>query len=622
MKAVINHKGFDLKESKKLKPFLEIANHFAKKWGRKVILDIPHGKTVNPFEPADSGKTVRVHFLSNAISRYHAPSDWAQPSQLKNIFGFILPEEGGENSASPTYDCIGHLLPFRSSSNKFIYSNETIVAQVVENHLFILFDLSHKPWEGDKPVFWEILERATRYIALSGEYMASLARRELPEVYIQSKRSILAKKEKILRDFSRLSGFWPITNELEARRLFEGALKDRVKLESEITALGREDQITRELIETFKEREALHDKELEEEFDALLDREEVWGIKINTDTIVVYTKPIKHIRIYEHNAERRETLLSQFEITISMELVSSGAQYDNPQIKETPDGWRSQFWHPGHQHLHCRGPYIVDVINKALADRDVRAMIHYALAYLSLDRREPISRVDLGATPTPYEPKPFYENDEKKNEAREAYIKLVKKYTSRARIKILEQDLAEINRKAKEKRTALLNIRNVTETLRVKLNFLCHLSASLKADSELADILALKSLSFLEIGSDFIWLVFGPGRGFGKSRNIWFNEELRLAVRMKDEKVQITNTPNQKSAFLEDRVCVNVSKRYLEAVSSSSIKRAFWRGRVGQLVCAVFKFLRGSNSGIRDLTGVKPFSEKEIKKFIEEALNG
>ena len=140
-RASIQYEGFGRSESEKLKPFLFISHHFAKLWGKNVVLDAPHGAEVS-YDTDDQQNAIHIHFFSAPIGAANKRTEY-----LSHVFHFELSargltiehEEGSSPRVSSGDDVAAFLsvpLLYFDGEGKSIYSVEGHrIAGVFGNHI-------------------------------------------------------------------------------------------------------------------------------------------------------------------------------------------------------------------------------------------------------------------------------------------------------------------------------------------------------------------------------------------------------------------------------------------------------------------------------------------------------
>ena len=232
MRATIEYAGFDQEESLKLKPFLRIADYFATRWNKAVVLNAPHGET-QPFETNDEAKRAYIHFFSRAPEG-DFPFGTAPVGYEKELFGFDLSckdlivesDEFGSRVVASGND-VGARLKTGGYYSKIRSPEGIVAAQIAKNHIYILFDLAHRPWEGAEPLFWEILERAETHLEPQEDDAYNFLALSIT-AHTKMRAKTVAEKDAILPQFAKLSRFlieeeWKRANrELEEKRRAQG----------------------------------------------------------------------------------------------------------------------------------------------------------------------------------------------------------------------------------------------------------------------------------------------------------------------------------------------------------------------------------------------------------------
>lgn len=625
MKARIQSEGFDSLESSKLKPFLDIADYFGRKWGRQVVLNVPHGQ-VQSFETNDEATIVYVHFFSFPP----APTVLTQTkNHAPQLFFLSLPKKVKASDAAANEEDMSLLLNTKfmgKTGSNFVRSPEGFpVAQIVKNHIYILFDLSHKPWEGAEPVFWEILERAAAFMEIGGDSIVSLA--SVLGAQEKMRAKIFGDKNKILYRFGAVARLLLEEQERKLYKDWEGEWKKLIDLEKELAGLSTRLQMLNDLMANPETEEKFSREYLKKEFESIHSFKNFWRMEVrDNNELHIFTRPIEHV---SSSGERR--LLSQYKIVIRPGPTSgrNGNKFSAITMQEY--GWIGPYYHPEESMkatvnrtaaMPCFGIQYAESIEKLLMDHEYLFLIEGLLHYLDSDNRIPASRFEGARSREIYTPQPAYISEYQRNQTFEAYMNFVLLFRKNMRRQALQNQVSQLESDTKQKRELLYDARRQCELLSVAAQFIRHYAEELPVIEELDEILNIPALINIRVGPDFIWLVFGPGKGKGPYCDVLFPGSFRVLLKPLEGKLSVWGRLNP-ATHPED----GFLKEYL--TSAGNFKHAiftfkgyedyFVRGLVGKALGLLYDVLRGQNIENLKLLGTE-ITEEMIKKYIKDKV--
>ncbi len=644
MKARICCKGFNPKESEKLKPFLYIGDHFAERWGRAVIFDAPHGCEM-PCPTESEGTSIHVHFFSAPPS--DNPDFKKAGDFIPFIFGgFTLPsrdlvirkekkEEEEEYFATEEHfatqvsgNDVAVFFKPREGYPTIGSSAKQPIAQVANNHIYILFDLSHRPWEGDETVLWEIFEMATPYLSL-GERDALTDLRRLTVAHEKSRSRLLKRKETFRNDFKKASC---CVLEKEHRKILSASRDEKsemINLEKELMELAIEIEMIKQILEDPEKDSEVSRETLSQEFDLIHAYKGLLGIKVEEGKLHIFTEPIEY--------SSGGVILSQFEIIINPghpdalhnAWEGNGAIISGIKMREW--GWRGPYAHPEgnisgtygkEPKCPCFGQDYLLSVKRVYIDQDYKVLIALLLHYLDSDSRPPLVRPAKleaynseykGPSEEPYEPKPFYPAEEDRNKAREDYINFVKDTKGSDRKNKFEEMCRKKEAIEVEKTNKLIEIRKSCSCLSAKADFIRSYLDKLPLEEELEKIFNLPALNNMKIGSDFVWCVFGPAKGRGRLAEVWFGETIRVLIMISSGVISIFSNSLPKNGLLLD------SLKYPVRIKKS-MKLCRAKGLYGTALIFLHDVLRGEEIGEKEVSELEKAVASSIEEFTAEKI--
>lgn len=618
MNARIQYEGFDREESKKLKSFLSIANHFARRWNKQIVLDAPHGQAeLVSLDTDDADKSVYLHFfcpvtdgdptptrLGYALELFHLKVPH-QDLVLSGSFPPAIPPSGNDVAAR-----------FISKRNKFATLNSPegrAVAQIAKNHVFILLDLAHRPWDGAGVVFWEILEAVDSYWNSENNNPERLM--FLLQAHEMTRSRTVSSKEELKEDFARVSGLILERERAESSADIARKRNAMFALEEELIEAAAQVEIVQEVLRG-KEAEEFSQERLLAEFEVILRYKRVLGLEVRGgDEICVYTRPIEHV---SSNGERK--MLSQYKIVIRpRETGRNGNILEAVKMAEW--GWLGSHHH---SESNIRGTYnqlpkgpcfgsaYVTSIQKSLLDHDYPVLIQELLHYLDSDSRSPDLRRPEEQSTEPYEEKPFYAAEHDRQGMALAYTELVRRHRGTLRKRILEEELVRARAVEQGKAEAFKKAREAMVLARYEAKFVEYMVNTLPAEEELDKVLAIPSLTSIIIGSKFIWLAFGPGKGVDRYKEVWFPGTFRVLVLPLEGILRIWGRrAATEDGLIKEQIDENGIHKHLTSLDSY-----FCRGRFGDALALIHDTLRGKEIPSQAAQGQEKTIEEMIRDFL------
>lgn len=603
MRARIEYKKFNKEESLKLKPFLPIADYFGRRWNRTVVLDAPHGEEESPFASGDEKKRAHIHFFCAPPGN---PSFYRETGFVKDFCGFPVPQEGLElkagNPICPVLvsgNDVAAKLPARQQTPTIHFlrsSRGEVVAQVAKNHLYILFDLAHRPWPAALPAFWEILEAATSYLKFGSEDQNLGVLISLHEM---TRAKTLKKKAAVFENFKALSTFLLEEECKETLQKREEKRIEMLNLEKEITRILLRTEFLNDILSKSEEDEEFSDGSLAAEFELIHGYKSFLGMEVRDEKneLHLFTKPIEHIG-YDENPR----MLSQYKIVLKLdELGRSGNTFTG--IKMAEWGWLGPYHHPeayindtfdAEPKSPCFGSQFVMSIEKSFLDYDCKVLIALLLHYLDSDSRLPVSRSSTQQTKEPYQEKPFYLSDFARNRTREKYIEFARRFKKAFRKKNLEEEILRLGRESIQKNSLWVEARKEFILLGIKSNFLRAYIDNLPLKEEFDAINGISALTVCHVGPNFIWLVFGPGKGKGLYENVLFPGTFRVLIKIPEARIDVLGCLSHlaEDGFLRNRLAGDSDLR-----QAWIIRKHFAKGLFGRGLVLLHNFLRGQELG-------------------------
>ncbi len=639
MRAEIRRDGFDEKESEKLKPFLEIAGHFAKRWKRIVYLDAPHGKTA-PHSTGDSDLAVYIHFFSAPTYQYDSQEAHSYKKTTKALFYFDLPAKNlkvhnGEGYYYIEGEDVALFLGSKQGYRGILSPESQSCAQTVSNHVYILFDLAHRPWVGDKLVFWEILERSAENLFENGAPSKNEAGEESSFDWMELKNGVLRQKNRLYKRFCLASKLLLNREEVSARKILESSREEMLKLEEEILNVRLRIETQEQLLKQTEAGSKDYKKRVKKEFELIHKFKGVRGIKVEGDLLTVFTSPVEHAykfmgALSTDVGETVKKTLSEYIITIRCDSLESNATYRSV-IFIAEHGWKSEFMHPERIDANladrCFGTgKLKTSVEKAISDRDVPAIVFFCLHYLDSDNRPASPRnINLGKETKQkpekeYEAKPFYENSGAKEAALWAYTRLIENNCLNPQKNRIKAAIAELQKQKNEITQKLKETRDLVFMMSQKTRFLQDYSERLPLRREFETAFNIKELVFMRIGSDFIWLIFSPGRGRGDYGKARFDEHVRILIKIETGSVYILNKPSAKEfAYVRDAADFR-SGDEAHVVCEEYLSGYLIAGKLGTAISVIFGWLRGIKIPKTAKQKNAVFKKKEILAFLKREL--
>lgn len=608
MGAKIMYDGFSHVESKKLEPFLGVASYFARRWNREVILDAPHGKAVG-YDTDDADSVIHIHFFS-------VPDVSDQPPQLgyiDKVFDFKVPPDGVEvkgagGNAMVSGNGLRARLRSRSGDEfKSIDCYEVInIAHVAKNHIFILLDLSHAPWPGATPVFWEICEQAAVYLEeIDFDLLESLT----------ASRELAATLETDTSDFVTALG---ALSRLPVEATYENIFREREtkreegeKLNGELMELGMEIDTLDELLSNPTFDEMLDPERIRDEFELIHRQQYVLGLRIEDDKLVVYTEPIVH-----YNTKGEARTLSQYKVAIIPEgnqLLSGGNSTQGVGFVEY--GWAGPFQHNDTNfsknresgkfaQAPCFGGILWPSIRKAFVDQDYPVLLALLLHFLDSDGRALRERLGDEQSKEQYVVEPFYESDEERERVCEQYVAFTKKYRGDYRGKYIRDAREKAYEERERKAKGFATVRSDAWLLSLKTAYLHRYLKDMDPTEQLKFLQDLPDLIACEVGPESLWAVFGPGEAKIHAKSVVLPQTLRVILRPAEPSMLVSGPGNRSE------------RQKLSSSHMPNAKTALRWGNLGMALQVLFKTLRG----LDDSMGVvsDEFSREVAAKILED----
>lgn len=634
-KARIRYKGFDRKESLKLRPLLPIAEIFAERLGKEIILDAPGGIEC-PNNTEDETTRRYVHILS--VPPYPTPPESSASVALpargyaSELFFFPVPVEGltieGTGSSAVVRGTdVGLRLKSRPDLAKLKSPEFRSVAQIAGNHLYILFNLAWRPWKGRDVSFWEILEWATVQPGFKSEENENETEILGSRLAVQKKMraSLLAKQEELFLSFVSFSRI-PVLRELERTHRAIAEKRPFIDIkEEEMSALRLKIELFQEVENRIELDETLSTSYLYEEFETIHRLRGLLGIEIRHNELHVFTEPIEHVRADER------AQLSQFHIAIDpANHMESGNTVGGIKMEEY--GWLGPFRHPDGAFTNanlsspCFGQQFVPSVRKAFYSDDFRLTIALLLHYLDSDSRAPVRRQTVIAEPDMYEAKPFYINEAHRKRTHDDFVAFVKQFRGKLRKQTIAAEIKELLEQEEKAIREWANIRKDFSFLCLKEKYLTKWCHDLSSRAEFDLLCNMPALMHMHIGHDFLWLIFGPGKGMENFARMWFPGVVRILIKPIDRKIIMWGENNSQERLLfppgyRDSTYKLFSEMgdMLKGWKNESF---FAKGLMGRGIEALYREIRGDKTALekQEPAPAKTVTEEELEVYLQNSV--
>lgn len=476
----------DPERLEKTKRFQHVLEYFAAVWNIHFAVDAPpRNVSVGPQESGE--RTVFVHFFNAPYA-----SEYPYFYILRSVFGFEVPMPGINSDEGGTYITrhdVGVMYAPTTTHNSIVSNPErSTIAEVANSHLYILFDLAYQEWDGDALVLSHILAAALPKI-FGGEAEAqALAREVLVKKRFHKRLETHFEREK----FATMAQA-PLTARVaEEEKLWLGAKSSvenfsRILIADGFSLMELEERLKQ--VERFADRPAA-----EQEFEKLLSWPSIKGIRIEGNSLAVYTKSLTM-----ENTQGQKFPIGEYKILITPESNPSDF---SQWVQAAEHGLRESYRHSaitGKAMTPCWGNVIKPELIKAFQQYDFMYAISDALAFLTVESTGALlNSWGPSSAPNPPDPRPFYLNEEdQKGECRK-YVDFIKRFRQRALENRIRKELGDmrvcLNRESKElfeaqaKRISHRNALQVFE--RCARNFPCEEEFSLLVG--LPDLVALE----------------------------------------------------------------------------------------------------------------------------------
>lgn len=628
MKATIEYEDFEFAESRKLRPFLRTARFFAERWQREVIINAPHGKTER-FTTRDGKEKIYIHFYSTY------PHKILMMGYAAMLFGFTVPTasmhiDGFGSGATVTGNDVGARLRDNKLYTQIRSPEGRVIAQVAENHIYITFDIAHRPWQGSQPVFWEILERATQILinkeVIPEENSPFAAFGKKLQLYNAMHDTLIQKKRIPPKSFDIFCRALLVKKYTSFRTEAHELRKKIKETERQLVASALQIEINTRLLKDPAYEKNFSKETIAEEFELIHTLKGVLGIKIVGDDLCVYTEPIRHIGdAYSAEPQRHPPVLGQYKIILNMLNLKRASNTFPEAIKIAKWGWRGPFDHPEATFKDsneqkpgapCFGATFVGSIEKALMDHDYATLIHLMLHYLDSDTRQATMR--NAADPHPYKKTDFYTPEYAKETACDDYVAYVKKFRETIRKENIRKAIQDgCDQERNQGKACAARRQELLFIEEGALPFLERHFNLLNTKQEWEILLAMPSLIAIEAGEKFIWLAFGPGQGAGAFNKSMFLGTFRIFVDIIQGNVRVygkrTAYPAEQDAFIGESV---ESDGKLNSVVFFEHLMAM--GYYGQACATIYDYIRGLSFGSRENEMIRESKRALIEKFLEE----
>lgn len=628
MKATIEYEGFEPAESRKLLPFLRTARFFAERWQREVIVNAPHGKTQR-FTTRDGKEKIYIHFYSTY------PHTIIMTGYAAELFGFSVPTwemhiEGQGRDATITGNDVGARIRDNKLYPTILSPEKRVIAQVAENHIYITFDIAHRPWEGSQPVFWEILERATQILVnkevIPQENSPFAAFGKKLHLYNKMHDILARKKRNAPESFETLCRAIIVKKYFSFRNEARELRKKIKETERQLIASAIQIEAHTRLLKDPGYEKKFSKETIAEEFDLIHNLKGVLGIQITGDDLCIYTEPIRYIGdAYSAEPQRHPPVLGQYKIILNMTNVKRSSNTFPEAIKIAKWGWRGPFDHPEitfkdsteqKPGAPCFGSTFVGSVEKTLTDHDYPTLIHLLLHYLDSDTRPaaPRNAVD----PHPYKKTDFYNTEYTRKRACDDYIAYVKKFRETIRKERIRKAIQDGCEQEKNQGKACAAHRQELFLIEQEaLPFLEWHFHQLNITLEWKTLIDMPSLINIEAGKNFIWLAFGPGHGAGSFNKSMFLGTFRIFVDIQKGNIRVYGKRTAYSA--EQDAFIGESVEADGKLNSVTIfEHMLVMGYYGQACATIYDYVRGLSFGSHENELVRQSKHELIEKFLEQ----
>lgn len=487
----------DPKHLKKVKRFRPVLEYIAAVWDVRFVIDAPFQSTV--IKPHDSqDRTIFLHFFT-------VPHKLYVPFYSRFIFGFEVPQpELVYDEGGGIVEVVRHDVGITHSANtvNVIRGNpdENPAAEYEGSNLYILFDIAYQKWSGDTLVLFHILTSALPKMLGSEKEAQALAREVLLKERFHKKFATQYTYEEFLT-MARAPISSKIANEVEVCSEADGDVENRAKdlIEDRFSVM--------ELEESLRQVARLADKRLaRQEFEKLLSWPAIKGIRLEGNSLAVYTKPLTM-----ENARGETFLIGEYKIAITPESHPTDlSQW--VQIGEY--GWRGPFKHnaiQGAALTPCWGNVIKPELINAFQQYDFMYAIQDALAFLTAESSGgmPNSQYEgLGSPKSLEDSQPFYSNEKDRGEECRKYADFAKHFWKRTIEERFRKELDDKRILLRDKSIEFFDAQTKRISYRNFLQFFERCAQNLPLEEEFSFLLGLSDLFAFEVSQGKISALF------------------------------------------------------------------------------------------------------------------
>ncbi|MDP3962954.1 MAG: hypothetical protein Q8Q39_00460 [bacterium] len=467
----IAQENLSIANGRNLAPFVSTAEFYAQIYNADIVLHACNGNGARPIED----NRVHIYVFAYPVDpTAYVDLFESEPKKMfyaKSIYGFALPSDQVIAQAHGHPDGnVGVFIKTGSAwrDTKVINAPERIeVARVLRTrHLWILFDMARKPWDGDRIVFGRIMEEAQRTLF---DAPLTFDLRQRSRLTAESCRTELVANAASLRAQFISAARRAAEEAAEASRHdIEKNIAQQVKAGQALKVASRDLQYRESALKNLNA--SLPDDDiLGKDFDDMLSWKNVRGVRVENDSVILTTGLV----VLERPSKKLSLPSTEHEIEVSFASLTnrrSNNQIKDIHFRERAGAWRGPWRHPlfsDRGESLCFGKF-ADAMCKCLTDCRIRDLFHLLLFFLIFDARDATRREsndftkkDLWPSTEPYEPptRPFYLTPGDRQNERNAYIALAKRCRFELVAGPLQKEINELRSQAESLGQRLIEMR-------------------------------------------------------------------------------------------------------------------------------------------------------------------
>jgi hypothetical protein len=217
-----------------------------------------------------------------------------------------------------------------------------------------------------------------------------------------------------------------------------------------------------------------------------------------------------------------------------------------------------------------------------------------------------------------YVPEPFYANELMRENAKAEYVRYIREVKLKKQRKELEVELENLIRACEGVEKLTATMRETERVLVLQQHIARMRESTISYAKEFDTLLHISTLTWLEVGAEFLWAVFGPGRGTSLvSEDYVFPETLRVLVSMRTGLVRAWGRKG--SSGLPHVSATQIDLIGVPKDTAVRIRKLLVLGSLGEGVRELYEALRG-RLFIANSKGEEEFTEH--MEQIWEAIAG